>query len=55
MAAYKITLTLYVSMSDETKKFYDENEPDLHEALVTSDKAKLKVEPHNGEIQADWN
>lgn len=50
---YRIKLELYVELSESNKAYYTKHEGDLHEALVSSDNAKLTMEEVT--IKEDWS
>ena len=53
MKVYKITLTLNVQMDDDTRDYY-KSMPDLHEALVTTEKAVLTIVETSEPAQETW-
>lgn len=52
----KIVLSLVVDMNEETEKYYKdkENQADLHEAIISSDNAKLSIEDTEETSQEHW-
>lgn len=55
MKTYKLTISLVVQMSDEVVKYYAEHEPDLHEAIATSEKACVEINETTDNPVETWS